>query len=124
MKNIMYVVANVATETIIIITPNRNTAYHVAAMEQKVYGARKKDVSITPMMVDNQMGRGTAMCYDDFDIEDALDEIRDWDEDEDEDEDEDYDDYDEDEYEDEDEDEDEDECAGCVFRHDSHYWPN
>ena len=109
----MYVVANVQKETIIIVTPNRGTAYRAAMVEQEVYGARKKDVSITPMAIDVQFSNGTEMCYDDRSLYYALRDIeeRDKDEDdEDEDYDEDEDDYDEDEdedYDEEDEDEDE-----------------
>ena len=93
MKNIVYVVANVATETVLVVTPNIETAYRVAYVAQQL-GARKKDVSITPMKLDVQVADGTAMCYDDNDIADAMRELEDWDEyeDEDEDEDEDWDD--------------------------------
>ena len=113
MKNVVYVVANVATETIILITFDRDTAYRAAMIEQKIYGARKKDVSITPMLIDIQMGRGTSMCYDDADLSSALCEIKEWSEDEDEDEDED--DWDKDEDEDEDEDDYDDDVDECGF---------
>ena len=54
MKNIVYVVANVATETVLVVTPNIETAYCVAYVAQQL-GARKKDVSITPMKLDVQV---------------------------------------------------------------------
>ena len=117
MKNTVYVVANVATETILVVTADIETAYRMAYLAQQ-HGARKKDVSITPMKLDVQMGaEGTPMCYDDYEVCDALRDLaeldEDWDEDEDEDEEEDDwdedEDEDEDEWNDEDEDEDEDE---------------
>lgn len=96
MKNIVYVVTNVATETVILVTPDRDTAYRTAMLEQEIYGARKKDVSITPMLIDTQMGHGTSMCYDDADLSAALCEIKEYDEEEEEEEEEDEDYYDDD----------------------------
>ena len=116
MKNIVYVVANVKAQTIILVTDSRDDAYQAARTAQQL-GAKEADVSITPMNIGHQYGKGTNMCYNETQVQKALNEIDYWDDDDEEDyEEDDWEDEDDEDYDDEEEDDDDEEIEEIADR--------